>query len=296
MQITTFQIDSLSKEYADGTRALGGIDLSFGPGLLGLLGPNGAGKTTLMSILALQLAPTAGRILYGDLDAARPANRPAIRSLLGVLPQAFQAIPWMTGREYLLHCARLRRVPKRGRELAEHIASLLETVGLRDAANQRTNQYSGGMRRRLGVAQALVHQPELVILDEPTAGLDAAERIRFRELVADIANHAAVVLSTHLAEDVEAVCPRLVVIAGGRVIHDGAAGPLFDQTRGRLWELPSDHALEPGQIALGRRRGRDATVRAVIYAEERPDGSIEHAATLDDAYALLLARHNVEAR
>src|ERR1044072_4451285 len=214
-------IVGLRKSYSDGTEALRGIAISFGRGLLGLLGPNGAGKTTLLSILALQLQPSAGALRYGGLQAERTADRPAIRSLLGYLPQSFQPVPWLTGREYPWHCAALRRVALGRDALGRRIAELLAAVGLQDAADRRAGQYSGGMKRRLGVAQALVHAPRLVIVDEPTAGLDPQERVHFRDLIAEVAEPTGVVLSTHITADVEAICPRLAIIDGGRLAYDG---------------------------------------------------------------------------
>ncbi len=217
----------LRKVYADGTEALRGIDLEIGRGMLGLLGPNGAGKTTFLSILVLELAPTAGGLRFDGLDATRGRDRELIRGRIGYLPQSYQPVPSLTGREYLLHCARLRGVPLGRRALRERVGLLLAEVGLERAADRRAGTYSGGMKRRLGVAQALVHEPGLLVVDEPTAGLDPEERIRFRNLISEIAEGTAVVLSTHIVEDVEATCPRLAVIAGGRLLFDGSPSALL---------------------------------------------------------------------
>jgi ABC-type multidrug transport system ATPase subunit len=229
-------IRALRKVYGDGTEALRGIDLELGRGMVGLLGPNGAGKTTFLSILVLELAPSGGELRFGDLVAARGADRAAIRRRIGYLPQGYQPSPTLSGREYLLHCARLRGVPLRRRALRERVDSLLAGVGLERAADRRAGTYSGGMKRRLGVAQALVHSPALLVVDEPTAGLDPEERIRFRNLVTDVAEATTVVLSTHIVEDVEATCPRLAVIAGGRLVFDGRPGELLarDPSAARL--------------------------------------------------------------
>jgi len=230
--VATIRIRGLRKVYGDGTVALEGIDLDLERGMVGLLGPNGAGKTTFLSILVLELAPSAGALAFGELDAARGGDRSAIRRLVGYLPQGFQPVPALTGREYLLHCARLRDVALPRRALAERVDALLSEVGLARAADRRAGTYSGGMKRRLGVAQALVHRPGLLVVDEPTAGLDPEERIRFRNLVAEVAEGTTVVLSTHIVEDVEATCPRLVVIAGGRLRFDGPPGELMRATPG----------------------------------------------------------------
>ena len=222
----TVAVRGLCKVYGDGTEALRGLDLEFGSGILGLLGPNGAGKTTFLSILVQELASTAGTVRFGDLDAARGAERAAIRRLIGYLPQGYQPVPSLSGREYLHHCAGLRSVELRGRALRERVDELIAGVGLEHAADRRCDTYSGGMKRRLGVAQALVHDPAVLVLDEPTAGLDPEERVRFRNLLSGVARAAVVVLSTHIVEDVEAACPRVAVIAGGRLLFDGPPGAM----------------------------------------------------------------------
>jgi ABC-type multidrug transport system ATPase subunit len=252
-------IQGLRKVYRDGTEAVRGMDLDLGRGMVGLLGPNGAGKTTFLSILVLELEASAGTLAFSIdgrvLDAARGADRALIRRRIGYLPQGYQPVPLLTGREYLLHCARLRGVPLSRRALDERVDALLAGVGLERAADRRAGTYSGGMKRRLGVAQALVHMPTLLVVDEPTAGLDPEERIRFRNLVTDVAGGTAVVLSTHIVEDVEATCPRLVVIAGGRLLFDGRPGALLARHTGapRLEDayaaLLSDHGVTRGEAA-----------------------------------------------
>jgi ABC-type multidrug transport system ATPase subunit len=232
--VDTVRIRALRKVYGDGTEALRGVDLELGRGMLGLLGPNGAGKTTFLSILVLELAPTGGELRFGELDAARGPDRGGIRRRIGYLPQGYQPVPSLTGREYLLHCAALRGAPASRRARRERVDGLLAAVGLERAADRRCGTYSGGMKRRLGVAQALVHSPSLLVVDEPTAGLDPEERIRFRNLVTEVAEGTTVVLSTHIVEDVEATCPRLAVIAGGRLLFDGEPGELLRRSAGAV--------------------------------------------------------------
>lgn len=247
-------IRGLRKTYADGTEALRGVDLELGRGMVGLLGPNGAGKTTFLSILVLELAPSAGELTFGELAAANRRDRGPIRRRIGYLPQGYQPVPALTGREYLIHCARLRGVELGRRALRERVDALLAGVGLERAADRRAGTYSGGMKRRLGVAQALVHAPALLVVDEPTAGLDPEERIRFRNLVTEVADATTVVLSTHIVEDVEATCPRLVVIAAGRVLFDGPPGELMARHPGvaRLEDayaaLLAAHGSERGEV------------------------------------------------
>jgi ABC-2 type transport system ATP-binding protein len=284
----TVSIRGLRKVYGDGTVALRGVDLTLGHGMLGLLGPNGAGKTTFLSILVLELEPSAGTLMYGGLDAADGRQRGAIRRRIGYLPQGYQPVPLLTGREYLLHCARLRGVPLRRRALAERVDALLAQVGLERAADRRSGTYSGGMKRRLGVAQALVHEPSLLVVDEPTAGLDPEERIRFRNLVCEVAEGTTVVLSTHIVEDVEATCPRLAVIAGGRLRFDGPPGELLARVEGELWQLPASEEVPPDAVALSRFAEGGEAAR-LIWSPRPVAGASPRHARLEDAYAAMLA-------
>jgi ABC-2 type transport system ATP-binding protein len=221
------ELRAIAKTYSDGHVPLRGIDLSLEEGMFGLLGPNGAGKTTLLSILVLALEPTSGTRRYSGLDPDARGARKIIRRSIGYLPQDFQPVPHLTGAEYLLLCARLRGTPFTRRELEERARRLLDAVDLQDAANRRSGDYSGGMRRRLGIAQALIHAPKVLLVDEPTAGLDPEERIRFRNLIAEISEEVAVLLSTHIVEDIEATCERIGVISNGTIVFDGQPGELM---------------------------------------------------------------------
>ena len=223
------ELRNVTKTYSDGHHALRGVDLTLGEGMFGLLGPNGAGKTTLLSILVLAVEPTSGTRRYDGADPARGADRARIRSSIGYLPQDFQPIRYLTGFEYLVHCARIRGTTLSRKEIDRRARQLLEAVDLQDAAGRASGEYSGGMRRRLGIAQALIHSPRLLVIDEPTAGLDPEERIRFRNLIAEVSDHVAVLLSTHICEDIEATCDRVGVLAGGRIIFDGAPDELFER-------------------------------------------------------------------
>ena len=283
-----FEVERLTKVYGDGTRALVDLSLRFGHGMLGLLGPNGAGKTTFLSLLVLAREPSGGRRLYDGLDASRPSARPAIRRLLGYLPQEFSPIPFLTGHEYLVHCARLREVELGSRSLHRRAGELLEAVGLEHAAERRSGEYSGGMRRRLGIAQALIHEPRLLVVDEPTSGLDPEERIRFRSLIAEVAEERAVVLSTHIVEDVEATCPRLCVIARGRLLFDGTPAELMRPSAGRLWKLPTDRPPAPGLGVVSRRSHPGGGTTTVVLGEEAVEGALPHEPTLEEAYGVFL--------
>ena len=240
------ELRGLTKTYADGHRALRGVDLTLGEGMFGLLGPNGAGKTTFLSILVLAVEPTSGTRIYDGRDAARASNRSFIRRTIGYLPQDFQPIRHLTGFEYLVHCARLRDTGLSRKEIDRRARQLLEAVDLQDAAQRASGEYSGGMRRRLGIAQALIHSPRLLVIDEPTAGLDPEERIRFRNLIAEVSDHVAVLLSTHICEDIEATCDRVGVLVRGRIIFDGAPADLF--TRHRADTLEDAYARELDRV------------------------------------------------
>jgi len=223
--VSLLELRNIAKTYSDGHEALRGIDLALDQGMFGLLGPNGAGKTTLLQIIVLALEPTSGTRSYAGLDPKR--HREEIRRSIGYLPQDFQPVRHLTGVEYLVHCARLRGLAVTRRELDRRARRLLDAVDLQDAANRLAGEYSGGMRRRLGIAQAMIHAPRLLVIDEPTAGLDAEERVRFRNLIAEVAEELAVLLSTHICEDIEATCDRIGVLAEGRMIFDGAPGALM---------------------------------------------------------------------
>jgi ABC-2 type transport system ATP-binding protein len=283
------EIRNLHKTYADGTVALAGVDLAFGEGMLGLLGPNGAGKTTLLSILALAQEPSAGeRVYFGVPDGRR--ERARIRPMIGYLPQDFVTVSTLTGLEVLMMCGELRRVPLARRDLARRAWALLEAVELSHAARRRADSYSGGMLRRLGLAQALIHSPRFLVVDEPTAGLDPEERIRFRDLITDLAEEIPVLLSTHIVEDIEATCPRLGVIARGRVLFDGEPGELMAASRDRLWLLPAHEAAPAGAVKIGQRAGRGNEAFQVLWAEAPVAGGEPLEPTLEEAYAAFLAR------
>lgn len=283
------EIRGLHKRYPDGQEALRGVDLDVGDGMLGLLGPNGAGKTTLLSVLVLAVQPTAGSCRHDGLDPARPADRPVILRRLGYLPQDFSPVGHLTGQEYLVHCAGLRGVPLRSRELRLRAHEMLEAVGLAHAAHQRSATYSGGMRRRLGLAQALLHAPRLLVVDEPTSGLDPEERIRFRNLIAEVAEFTAVLLSTHIVEDIEATCPRLAVLAGGRMLFDGEPTSILLQARDRLWEIDDGEATD--HPVVGTRIDDEGRAASIVFSKDAPPGARAVEPTLEMAYAAFLRQH-----
>ena len=227
------QIDNLTQVYGNGTRALDDVTLSIPPGMFGLLGPNGAGKSTLMRTIATLQTPTSGTIRFGDIDVIAAPEK--LRRTLGYLPQDFGVYPRVSAYDMLDHMAVLKGVAGRG-ERKETVEALLQQVNLWTVRKKALAGFSGGMRQRFGIAQALIGNPQLIIVDEPTAGLDPEERNRFLNLLAEIGDTVVVILSTHIVEDVADLCPRMAVLAGGRVLLEGAPLALIEATRGRVWQ------------------------------------------------------------
>lgn len=260
-------------------RALDGVSLRAPAGVTGLLGPNGAGKTTLLSIVATVASPDAGRLRILGFDPAEPAQRVEIRRRLGYLPQELGYHRQFKVAEFLDYVAILKEMTDR-RERRGEVAQVLAAVGLEPVASRRVRALSGGMRRRLGVAQALLGGPQLLVLDEPTAGLDPEQRLRFRELLSELPGQPVVLLSTHQADDVAAICATVVVLLGGRVRFVGAPAELAGIAAGRVWSAPQRDA----EATLSWRSG-DGRWRHI--GEEAPPGAAQVAATVEDGYLLL---------
>ncbi len=289
MLAVELQIENVSKIYPDGTEALTDVSLTIEPGLLGLLGPNGAGKSTLMHLIATITDPTTGTVRWNGTDVTeRPA---AVREILGYLPQDFGVYPSLTAPEFLEYMATLKGLPTSAAR--DRIDTLLTLVNLDDARNQPLGGYSGGMTQRVGIAYALLNDPALLVADEPTVGLDPAERVRFRNLLADLADDRVVLLSTHIVSDVEATATHLAVLDDGRLAADTAPEPLLDRVRGRVWtwvvdrsDLGTVRAAYP--VTKTARRPEGVLVRAA--APERPVPDAQQAEpTLEDAYLSLLS-------
>ncbi|URX61837.1 ABC transporter ATP-binding protein [Luteibacter anthropi] len=279
------EIAGLAKTYRNGVRALDGVNLHVQPGMYGLLGPNGAGKSSLMRTLATLQAPDAGSIRLDGVDVL--ADPDHLRQRLGYLPQQIGSYPGMSGRDLLQRFAWLkgRTEPKTRRDEVE---SLLVKVNLSEAGDRPAATYSGGMLRRLGIALALLGSPRLVIVDEPTAGLDPAERNRFHRVLADVAAESIVLLSTHIVEDVEHLCRRLAILASGRIVAEGTPAELVAPYRGRLWEsvLPRGAAV-PAHLHLTAHP--DGT-RVIVEAHHAPDARfVPREPRLEDVYYAALA-------
>ncbi|MBY0448210.1 MAG: ABC transporter ATP-binding protein [Hyphomonadaceae bacterium] len=232
-------VKGLTHTYTKGVQALSDVSLEIAPGMYGLLGPNGAGKSTFMRCLATLQAPTAGEIRFGDIDVIREPER--LRRVLGYLPQDFGVYPRVSALEMLDQMAVLKGIA-RPRERKAVVEGLLNQVNLWHARKKPLASFSGGMRQRFGIAQALIGDPKLVIVDEPTAGLDPEERNRFLNLLADIGEDVVVLLSTHIVEDVADLCPRMAILAGGRVVLQGAPMALIGSMQGRIWRKSIDKA------------------------------------------------------
>jgi ABC-2 type transport system ATP-binding protein len=226
-------IHQLTHVYANGVRALDEVSLDVPAGMFGLLGPNGAGKSTLMRTIASLQAPTSGQVRFEDIDVIAEPEK--LRRTLGYLPQDFGVYPRVTAAAMLDHMAILKGVSN-ARDRKQTVEALLAQVNLWNVRNKAIAGFSGGMRQRFGIAQALIGQPRLIIVDEPTAGLDPEERNRFLNLLADIGDRVVVILSTHIVEDVADLCPRMAIIAEGRIIATGAPADLTAALRGRIWK------------------------------------------------------------
>ena len=292
-------ISDLVKVYPGGVTALKGINLEVEHGMFGLLGPNGAGKTTLMRIVAGLLQPTSGRVL---LDSGDVVSRPSlVWRRLGYLPQEFGMYPHLSGEKMLAHLLRLKGVSSADRSTEQLCAELLERVNLSHAARMKTGSYSGGMLQRLGIAQAIAGAPRLIIVDEPTAGLDPEERLRLYHLLPELAEQRIVLLSTHIVEDVAVLCSRFAVIRNGQLVADTTPAEARRKLTGKIFEAE----LATGE--LPRLRRERCVLRSVLVegrnrvrlyepgAGKPPEPFVAVAPSLEDAYLTLMREGHAEA-
>ncbi|TQL76478.1 ABC-type multidrug transport system ATPase subunit [Stackebrandtia endophytica] len=282
------EIDDVGKTYRGGKQAVDRVTLDIGPGVLGLLGPNGAGKSSLMRILATVTRPSSGRVLWNGTDIATSPNR--LREVLGYLPQDFGVYPQLSAREFLSYLAAVKGLPRR--LAAQRIDELLELFDLTGAGRRPLGKYSGGMLRRVGIAQALLADPQLLIVDEPTAGLDPEERVVFRNLLSDLAADRIVLLSTHIVSDIESVASRVAVLVDGTLRVGGSPQDLLGRAEGMVWEatLPA-HALAAirDRYVVSRiiRTGDDVRVRMLSPVPPIPE-AVPVAPDLEDAYLTVI--------
>ena len=278
-------INNLVHVYGNGTRALDDVSLTIPTGMFGLLGPNGAGKSTLMRTIATLQSPTSGEIQFGDIDVIRQPE--LLRRTLGYLPQDFGVYPRVSAYDMLDHMAVLKGIAG-GKERKETVETLLNQVNLWSVRKKALAGFSGGMRQRFGIAQALIGNPRLIIVDEPTAGLDPEERNRFLNLLAEIGENVVVILSTHIVEDVADLCPRMAVLAGGKIQLQGAPADLIARTDGRVWKKTIDRdALEESKTkyeVISTRLFAGRTVIHVLSDQNPGEGFEPVSGGLEDVY------------
>jgi ABC-type multidrug transport system ATPase subunit len=286
-------IRDLTKTYPGGVRALRGVSLDIPPGMFGLIGPNGAGKSTLMKILATLLDPDSGSAHLDSLNLI--ADKDATRRLLGYLPQEFGVYPKMSAYDLLSHLAVMKGIVNRG-ERKELVEGLLQQANLWEFRKQALGTYSGGMKQRFGIAQALLANPQLIIVDEPTAGLDPTERNRFLNLLSSIGRNVVVILSTHIVDDVSELCSRMAIINNGELLLQGVPAQAIDELGGRIWRKVVSTDEERTRIEAALQVISAHLVGGLhelrVYSESSPgDGFTLAEANLEDVYFLNLSRH-----
>ncbi|HEX6085286.1 MAG TPA: ABC transporter ATP-binding protein [Thermoanaerobaculia bacterium] len=285
------RIDNLSKTYSNGVRALQNVSLNIDAGMFGLLGPNGAGKSTLMRIIATLQEPDSGEIHLGNLDVLR--RRDELRRTLGYLPQDFGVHGNVTAEKLLEHFAVLKGLVHRGTR-RDTVEALLRQTNLWDVRKQKLGGYSGGMRQRFGIAVALLGNPKLLIVDEPTAGLDPAERVRFLNLLSELGENSVVILSTHIVEDVSELCTRMAIIDKGEILLEAEPLHAVAGLEGKIWRrLILKDALPAFEreftVVSTRLLGGRTQVR--VYSDDAPGAGFEPAeASLEDVYFTVMAR------
>jgi ABC-2 type transport system ATP-binding protein len=287
-------IERVSKQYRGGAWALRDFSLRLRPGVIGLLGPNGAGKTTLMSILATITRATQGSVLWNDTDLARDPD--AIRSVLGYLPQDFGVYPNLNALEFLEYLAAVKGLD--AATSRRRINELLNLVNLSDVRKRPLGAYSGGMKQRIGIAQALLNDPQILIVDEPTAGLDPEERVRFRNLLSELSGERVIILSTHIVSDVEATATDIALISGGKLVAHATPEELLRRVEGKVWEdvVPSGElqSVKQRYLISGTARRADG-VHIRMLSATAPNGAQPLAPTLEDAYLYCLSTHRAGA-
>ncbi|MBW3523954.1 ABC transporter ATP-binding protein [Chryseobacterium sp. NKUCC03_KSP] len=279
------KINNISKTYGNGLKALDNVNLTIGKGMFGLLGPNGAGKSSLMRTIAGLQAPDSGEIFLGDLNAL--TQKEELRKILGYLPQDFGFYPKVNAVELLNHFAILKGISNRS-ERKEIVDGLLHQTNLFEARKRNVSEYSGGMRQRFGIAQALLGNPKLIIVDEPTAGLDPMERNRFHNLLSEIGENTIVILSTHIVDDVKNLCNRVVVQNQGQIILDGTPKGVIEDFQGKIWKK----LVEKSEVEAAKEEYQvisthtsEGKVEIRVFAETQPDaGFIPVESNLEDVY------------
>ncbi len=278
-------IRNISKTYSNGLKALNEINLTIGKGMFGLLGPNGAGKSTLMRTIAALQDPDEGSILLGDINVLK--DKTALRKVLGYLPQDFGFYPKVSALDLLTHFAVLKGISHKG-ERKEIVEALLQQTNLYEARKRNVSDYSGGMRQRFGIAQALLGNPKLIIVDEPTAGLDPMERNRFHNLLSEIGEQVIVILSTHIVDDVKSLCNRMVVMNKGQIMLEGTPQEAQETVKGKIWRKmigrsEFDDYRKSYQVISSK--SQDGKLSIHVYADALPgEGFLPVEGDLEDVY------------
>ncbi len=278
-------IESLSKRYPNGTQALSDLSLSITPGMFGLLGPNGAGKSTFMRTLATLQEADSGSARFGNLDVLR--DKDGMRRILGYLPQEFGLYAKERAEDLLLHFATLKGIT-RPKERRDSVNALLEQTNLWEHRRKPLGSFSGGMKQRFGIAQALLGNPQVIIVDEPTAGLDPEERVRFHNLLASIGEHVIVILSTHIVSDVSDLCSQMAIVNKGRVLLTGEPAALVEKLHGRVWRRFIEHneadAFRSRYRVISMRLSGGKTSVRILSDSDPGDGFVAATADLEDLY------------
>jgi ABC-2 type transport system ATP-binding protein len=292
----SLEIRGISKRYPNGVQALNNLSLSIGNNMFGLLGPNGAGKSTLMRTIATLQDPDSGQILLNGMDVV--ANKDAVRRQLGYLPQEFGVYPRISALDMLHHLAVMKGISKSS-ERKEIVDALLRQTNLWDARKKALSTYSGGMKQRFGIAQALLANPKLIIVDEPTAGLDPAERNRFLNLLSSLARDVIVILSTHIVDDVRELCPRMAIISNGEVVLEGAPEETLERLKNSIWSIlvktEEEFAAVSSQFKVVSTKLLGGAHELRIHSETAPgEGFRQVDPELEDVYFLTLNTQRVQ--
>jgi ABC-type multidrug transport system ATPase subunit len=282
------EVNHLTKVYRGNVRALNDLSLVIPRGMFRLLGPNGAGKTTLMRILAGILRPTDGTLQIGQYNGINEQGRRAIQQTLGYLPQDLGMYPDLSAYEFLDYVGILKGLKDR-HQRQQRVEQLLEMVALSNVARRKVKTFSGGMKRRLGIAQAIINDPQFLIVDEPTAGLDPEERIRFRNLLADLGGNRTVLLSTHIVEDIAQTCQNIAVMRSGQVIFQGTIAQMLQATRGKVWLITTNGPRPEGNFTIVSTLNMGVHVQYRVVGNLSPSaGAVPTEPGLEDGYVWLM--------
>ncbi len=286
-------IENLYKTYAKNTTALQNLTLEINPGMFGLLGPNGAGKTTLMRIISTLVRPTNGIVKVNGYQVDDPNDKWAIRAMIGYLPQELALYNDLTANEFLDFVGTLKKIGD-SQKKRKHIQQVLETTNLINVAHKRIKTYSGGMKRRVGIAQALLGDPEILIVDEPTAGLDPQERVRFRNLLVQLSSNRLVLLSSHIVEDISYTCSHVAVLNQGSLLFNGDPNNLLECAEGKVWEFVSHDYQPDANVFIVTNLQTPEGLKYRVLSDEQPcSTAVTIRPNLEDGYLYLIRNSHV---